>query len=218
MRIPLIHCWLINSNGGGEKLTKALCELFPQAAIFTHFSDPARFSTTIKQYTIKKTFSNKLQLNKRFYKHYMLLGLLALKQLDSSAHDLIISTESGLAKEVIVPTKTKHLCQCHTSMRYLWNHHNENLAHASPLVLIMALIFHCLRMWDVLFAKQADRIVAKSSVLATCAKRWWGYRADENHSPVDTVYFKGFIKEKPEGYYLFADRLVRYKRADMCTL
>ena len=36
MRVALVHDWLV-SNRGGEKVLEAVCELFPDADIFTLF-------------------------------------------------------------------------------------------------------------------------------------------------------------------------------------
>jgi glycosyltransferase involved in cell wall biosynthesis len=76
-------------------------------------------------------------------------------------------------------------------------------------------IFHYLRIWDVLSAGRADRIVANSSAVAARVKRWWGRKADVVHPPVDTTYFKDFVRDEPDDYYLFVGRLVHYKRADL---
>lgn len=216
MRTALVHYWLINSNGGGEKVLEALCELFPDADIYTHCVDPAKLSPLLRQHRIKTTLINKLPFSKRFHKHYLPLMPLALEQLDLSSYDLVISSESGPAKGVIVPTETRHLCYCHTPMRYLWDQKKEYLVQANPFVrLFMIPIFHYLRMWDVLSAKRADKIVANSTTVAARIKRWWGREAEVVHPPVDTAYFKRFIKQEPENYYLFVGRLVRYKRADL---
>ncbi|WP_338667709.1 glycosyltransferase [Pseudodesulfovibrio methanolicus] len=215
-KVALVHYWLVNRNGGGERVIEALCELFPQADIFTHCVDPTKLSHTLEQHTIKTTFINRMPFSKRFYKHYLPLMPLALEQVDLSEYDLVISSESGPAKGIIAPATTKHICYCHTPMRYLWDHKDAYLAEANPLIrLFMIPIFHYLRLWDVLSAKRADAIVANSSAVAARIKRWWGCEAEVIPPPVDTEYFKTFINEEPGDYYLFAGRLVRYKRADL---
>jgi len=215
MRIALVHYWLVN-HGGGEKVLEALCEMFPNADIFTHCVDRGRLPAIIKRHTIKTTFIDKLPFSKRFYKHYLPLMPLALERLNLSEYDLVISSESGPAKGVVVPTETKHICYCHTPMRYLWDHKEEYLAEANPLVrFFMIPIFHYLRIWDTLSARRADKIIANSSAVSARIKRWWGRRSEVIHPPVDTLYFKKFTQDAPEDYYLFAGRLVRYKRADL---
>jgi len=36
-------------------------------------------------------------------------------------YDLVISSESGPAKGVLTGSSTRHVCYCHTPMRYLWD-------------------------------------------------------------------------------------------------
>ena len=36
-------------------------------------------------------------------------------------YDLVVSSESGPAKGVLTSSSTRHICYCHTPMRYLWD-------------------------------------------------------------------------------------------------
>ena len=72
---------------------------------------------------------------------------LALEQLDLRAYDLVISSESGPAKGVIVRADVPHICYCHSPMRYLWDMHQDYLESAGPVArLFMRLFFHRLRL------------------------------------------------------------------------
>ena len=46
---------------------------------------------------------------------------MALESFDLRGYDLVVSSESGPAKGVIVPSSARHVCYCHTPMRYLWD-------------------------------------------------------------------------------------------------
>ena len=46
---------------------------------------------------------------------------LALESFDLREYDLVISSESGPAKGVITSSNARHICYCHTPMRYLWD-------------------------------------------------------------------------------------------------
>ena len=41
-RVAIVHYWLLNRRGG-ERVVEALCELFPQADLFTLVADPRCF-------------------------------------------------------------------------------------------------------------------------------------------------------------------------------
>ena len=46
MKVAIIHYWLVNMRGG-EKVLEALCELYPQADIFTHVYRPEKFQNSV---------------------------------------------------------------------------------------------------------------------------------------------------------------------------
>src|SRR5215475_5730407 len=116
MRVAIVHYWLLGMRGG-ESVVESLCRMFPDADIFTLFYDPAKVSTTIRSRNVTASYLNPLR------KHYRsLLPLMpsALESFDLRGYDLVLSSESGPAKGVIAPASARHVCYCHTPMRYLW--------------------------------------------------------------------------------------------------
>jgi len=81
MRVAIVHYWLINLRGG-EKVVEALCEMFPQAVIYTHVYCPERMSARINRHSVKTSFISKLPFAKTAYQKYLPLMPLALEQLD----------------------------------------------------------------------------------------------------------------------------------------
>src|SRR5580700_11459825 len=121
IKVAIVHYWLVGMRGG-EKVVEALCEMFPQADIFTHVYVPEAVSDTIRAHRVTTSFINALPASARLYKRYLPLMPLALEQLDLRDYDLVISSESGPAKGVIPPPSARHLCYCHSPMRYLCEH------------------------------------------------------------------------------------------------
>src|SRR5208283_6102045 len=117
MRTAIVHYWLLNMRGG-EKVVEALCRLLPDADVFTLFYDPERVSETIRRRRVQASF---LQPFRKAYRSLLPLMPLALESFDLRDYDLIVSSESGPAKGVIAPSRARHLCYCHTPMRYLWD-------------------------------------------------------------------------------------------------
>src|SRR5579884_1216225 len=117
MRVALVHYWLLGMRGG-EKVLESLCRMFPDADIYTLFCDPARLSDTIRRHRIHVSGLNPLR---RFYRGLLPLMPVALENFDLRDYDLIISSESGPAKGVITRSDSRHICYCHTPMRYLWD-------------------------------------------------------------------------------------------------
>ncbi len=215
MKVAIIHYWLVGMRGG-EKVVEALCEMYPQADIFTHVYVPEMVSDRIRQHKIIPTFINALPRAPTMYKSYLPLMPLALEHLDLRGYDLVISSESGPAKGVIPPAGAVHVCYCHTPMRYIWNMYHDYRNSAGALTrLMMPPLSHYLRMWDVTSAARVDSFVANSKTVSQRISRYYGADSVVIHPPVDTDAFT--IASEIEDYYLMAGELVSYKRPDLAV-
>ncbi len=217
MRVAIVHYWLVGMRGG-EKVIEALCEMYPQADIFTHVYVPQMVSERIRQHRIVPTFINSLPRASRMYKTYLPLMPLALERVDLRGYDLIISSESGPAKGIIPPSEAVHVCYCHTPMRYIWNMYHEYRDGAGPITrLLMPSLSHYLRMWDVTSAARVDSFVANSATVSRRIRRYYGADSTVIHPPVDTGAFATVPDAELGDYYLMAGELVSYKRPDLAV-
>lgn len=213
MKVAIVHYWLVNMRGG-EKVLEALCQLYPQADIFTHVVDESMLSPILRRHRIYTTFVNRLPGARRYYQWYLPLMPLALEQLDLSAYDLVISSESGPAKGVIVGPNTRHICYCHSPMRYLWDMYNEYLNGASlPVRCLFPVLAHYLRIWDRQSAQGVDQFIANSNFIAKRIAKYYRREAFVIHPPVAVEDF--YIADRVDDYYLLFGQLVKYKRADL---
>lgn len=216
MKVAIIHYWLCNRRGG-ERVIEALCEMFPQADIFTLVHDKDRLqSKIIAEHKVTPSFLQKLPFAKRHYQFYLPLMPMALEQFDLRGYDLILSSESGPAKGVIVPPDARHLCYCHSPMRYIWDMTHDYMDTASIFTKVASVpLFHYLRMWDALSANRVDRFVANSRTvkrrIASCYRR----EAEVIAPPVDVEAFAP--AQEREDFYLLAGELVAYKRPDLAV-
>jgi glycosyltransferase involved in cell wall biosynthesis len=210
MRAAIVHYWLQNMRGG-ERVVEALCRLLPDADIFTLFYDPERVSETIRSHHVRSSF---LQPLRKYYRSLLPLMPMALENFDLRGYDLIVSSESGPAKGVIAPSGARHVCYCHTPMRYLWDlypaYRNE-WTHSRIKRALMTPLANHLRLWDYASAARVDEFVANSENVRR--RIWKTYRRESSvvHPPVavETFYWK-----PPEDYYLIVSELVAYKRVD----
>jgi glycosyltransferase involved in cell wall biosynthesis len=217
MKVAIIHYWLVGMRGG-EQVIEALCDMYPQADIFTHVYVPENVSEKLRQHKVIPTFINSLPRAARMYKTYLPLMPMALEQLDLRGYDLIISSESGPAKGIIAPADALHVCYCHTPMRYIWNMYHDYRNSAGRVArFMMPPLTHYLRMWDVTSAARVDSFVANSATVARRIYRY--YRADAVviHPPVDTSAFSIAAPSELGDYYLMAGELVAYKRPDLAV-
>lgn len=215
LRVAVIHYWLVGMRGG-EKVLEEILRIFPNAEIFTNVADPEKLSPLIRSHRITETFVGRLPAARRFYQKYLGFMPRALEELDLRGYDLVISSESGPAKGVIVPPGTAHVCYMHSPMRYIWDHYpdyKERLGRLSGLY--FSILAHRLRQWDVTSATRVDRFVANSSFVASRIWRYYGRDAEVVHPPVDLGAYRLGDADRPREYYLFVSELVRYKRADL---
>ncbi len=216
MKVAIIHYWLINCRGG-EKVLEALCELYPQADIYTHVYDESAFKNSIiSKHKVTTTFISKLPMAIKAYQSYLPLMPLALEELDLNGYGLVISSESGPAKGVIPPPGIPHICYCHSPMRYAWDMYNEYKNRAGWLKRkIMPPLMHYLRRWDQQNSTQVTHFVANSSFVAKRINSYYRREASVIHPPVSFDEFN--ISETQGDYYLLLGQLVSYKRADIAV-
>ena len=210
MRSAIVHYWLLNMRGG-EKVVEALCRLLPDADIFTLFYDPDRVSPVIREHKVTASFLNPLR---RSYRSLLPLMPMALENFDLREYDLVVSSESGPAKGVLTPSRTRHVCYCHTPMRYLWElypAYRREWAGAAWKRALMAPLAHYLRLWDYSTAARVDEFVANSENVRRRIQKTYRREAEVIHPPVAVESFR---HEQPEDYFLVVSELVAYKRID----
>ncbi len=217
MRIAIVHYWLVGMRGG-ESVVEALCEMFPDADIFTHVVDREAISSRLRQHRISTSFIARLPRAVKAYRTYLPLMPLALEQLDMRRYDLIISSESGPAKGIVPPAEAVHVCYCHSPMRYIWNMYADYRAGAGLLTrMAMPALAHYLRAWDHSSAARVDQFVANSSCVATRIRKYYRRDSIVVHPPVDTGSFMPLHPDAVGDFHLMVGALVRYKRPDLAV-
>ena len=214
LKVAVVHYWLINMRGG-EKMLEALLELFPEADLYTHVYDHRGISASIKTHRVYTSSINRLPFARRLYRNYMPLMPNALKEFDLGRYDLVISSEAGPAKGVVVSPDAYHLCYCHSPMRYIWDLYHDYLRESGPLVrFFMKRLVPSLRAWDMGSANLVDRFITNSSYVAKRIGRYYRREAAVVFGPADIGRFLARARA-PEDFYLFFGQLVGYKRADI---
>ena len=215
MRTALIHYWIV-AERGGEKVLRALCDLFPDAVIFTHIANRDLAARLYPGHEIRTTFISRLPFSRKLYQSYLPLMPLALEQLDLSEFDLILSSESGPAKGVIPPPAAAHICYCHSPMRYIWDHYHIYRRNAGfPARAVFPFVAHRMRQWDVTAAARVDRFIANSNFVASRIQKYYRRSADVVHPPVDVEKYGTETTAAEENWrdaYLWIGQLTAYKK------
>ena len=215
MKVALLHYWLTNIRGG-EKVFLELCKMFPDADIFTHVISNKIKNTYFSEREIFTSFINKLPYAEKLFKNYMPLMFRATQSFDLTGYDLIISSESGPIKGIKKPDGARHVCYCHTPMRYLWDMFDDYYQSA-PLYkkVAMKLLKNYLRKQDLRSANSIDDFIVNSVFVQERVKRIYKRDAKVIYPPVNVEFFQQKVNDYRADYYLLAGELVKYKRPDL---
>jgi glycosyltransferase involved in cell wall biosynthesis len=213
-RVAVTHEWL-TIPGGSEQVVAQVLELFSDAELFTSVYDPAPWEPPIAGRPVHASFLDRIPGATRHYPKLLPLMNLAFESFDLSGFDLVISSNHACAKNVIVAPGARHVCYCHTPMRYAWDPRflaGEELGRAQGLA--ARALLPRLRRQDFVAAQRPDAILANSTTVAERVARHWRREAAVLHPPVEVERFLE-ISRAPADYYLVLGRVVPYKRADL---
>jgi glycosyltransferase involved in cell wall biosynthesis len=216
-RVALVHDWLTGMRGG-ERCLEILCELYPEATLYTLLHNRGSVSDVISRMNIKTSFVQKLPLASGHYQKYLPFFPAAIEQFDLREYDLVISSSHCVAKGVITSPETCHICYCHTPMRYAWEMYYTYFSKnsVSRLVRWSAPFFmNYLRTWDERSSDRVDHFVANSRNVKSRIHKHYRRQAEVIYPPADTDYFG--LADREGEYYLVASALVPYKRIDLAV-
>ena len=220
LRVALVHDWLTGMRGG-EKVLEAIAELFPGAPIHTLIHRPGSLGEVFRDHPIHTSFLQSIPGIHRFYRHFLPLFPAAIEDFDFGAYDLVVSTSHCVAKGAITPPHARHLCYCHSPMRYAWDQeHTYFPKRRGPVARFRNLMLTGLRAWDVASGPRVDRFLANSSFVARRIERFYGRPADVVPPPVDTEFFTPppeTTEDTPADgdYALVVSAMAPYKRIEI---
>jgi glycosyltransferase involved in cell wall biosynthesis len=214
-RVALVHDYL-NQYGGAERVLEALHDLFPDAPVYTSIYDPDTMPPLYRSWDIRTSWMQRLPGWRRYFRHYMPLYPSAFESFDLSGYDLVVSSSSAFAKGVIPAADARHVCYCHTPMRFAWrtDSYVEREQIGGPQRVILPLLLTYVRLWDVSSAGRVDQFIANSREVA--GRIWRCYRREAAVIP-PPVELPPFRPQPPDDYYLAGGRLIPYKRLDLAV-
>jgi glycosyltransferase involved in cell wall biosynthesis len=213
LRVAIVHHWLV-TQGGGERVLEALASMFPDADIFTLMADPKSIPPALGDRRITESFLGRIPWSGRFHRHLLPLYPMAVEQLDLRRYDLVITSDAGPMKGVLVAPGALHICYCHAPMRYLWNQYQEYRNELSgPAKYVFAASAHYVRAWDFAAAQRVSLFVANSLNVSHRIRQYYSRPSLVLYPPVDTSF--AFLEASVDDSFLTVGRLVAYKRIDL---
>ncbi len=213
-RVALVHDFLLDLRGA-ERVFLQLCDLFPQADLFTAVYDRAGTEGRFADRTVNTTYLQRLRPTAHTFRPLLPFYPAAIESLDLRGYDLVVSSSSAWAHGVLPDVHAVHVCYSHNPFRYAWNAREETLAGQPPLLRpVLAEILRRWRQWDQLAAQRVDAYVANSHTTALRIDRYLGREAAVLYPPVEVDRFSpGVVGD----HYLVLSELMAHKRIELAV-
>ncbi len=215
IKVALVHDFL-DTYGGAEKVLEAICEIFPQAPIYTLLYDKNKMREMFSDKEIHTSFLQKFPQFIKKRKRYLLpLMPTAPETFDLRDFDLVISSSGAWSKAIVTRLNTKHICYMHSPMRFVWDYNEKYLKEIKEKVGILKRMFLTyLRVWDFQASQRPDIVIANSAYTKKRIDKFYRRNSTVIYPPIEKrEVAKMTITEK--GYFLVVSRLSAYKKVDL---
>lgn len=224
-KVALVHDFLV-SYGGAERVFESLCQMYPEAPIYTLLYDRERMGEHFRGRDIRTSWLGKLPrfIQKR-YRLFVPFFPVAVESFDLREFDLVISSSGAWSKGIITRLNTMHIAYLHSPMRYAWDYHEayfKELGARGRWNILTRLLMSYLRIWDTQAAARPDILLANSEFTAARIRKYYHREAAVIYPPVSLREDAGLqnetdksvnISQKRE-YFLVVSRLTRSKKID----
>lgn len=218
MKVVILHDWLTGFRGG-ERVLEAICEMFPEAPIYTLIHKKGSTSPTIESREIVTSFLDKIPGIYDNYRKFLPVMPLAAELLKITHEaDLVISSSHCVIKGVKKPKGAKHISYVHSPMRYIYDQFDSYFGNASLPIKIAAHICRpYLQWWDKRSNKNVDQMIANSEFVRKRIQKYYNIDAKVIHPFVDLEDFEEVQKNPPpkEDFYLMVTAFAPNKRVDL---
>lgn len=211
-KVCLVTDWLTNL-GGGERVLKAIADLFPLAPIFTTVVDRENIGDFAKR-DIRTSFLQNVPVLHRKQQYLLPLLPRAIESLDVSEYDVVLSFSSFGAKSVKTGEHQKHICYLHTPVRYAWEPDFDPRVKSLPFFMrpMVKRSLETIKKWDYDTRHRPDLYIANSSTTKERVKQYYDMDVISLYPPVEAHDF--FLADKKD-FYLAAGRMVPYKKFEL---
>src|SRR6185369_7600899 len=221
MKVALVHDQ-INDYGGAERVLEALCEMYPDAPIYTAFY---RKNSIAWQHFKKRKiipswahylpfFATKLHSPLRFLAPWI------WGSFDFSKYDVVITSASWyVTKGIEKAGKTIEICYCHTPPRWLYGYKTSiELQRFWPVRIYATIIGHFMRLYDFAASQKVDYFIANSEEIKARIKKFYRRDAAVIYPPVSLPESRSKSHEsRKRDYYFVVSRIVGGKGLDLAV-
>jgi glycosyltransferase involved in cell wall biosynthesis len=179
--------------GGAERVLKTFLEIYPDADIYSLFGkEDVEKAIGIK--SVNYSWLQNIPILRSIYRYTYFLWPIAIESLDLREYDLVISNSFSVSKGAITTEKSTHIAYVNSPMRYAWSMKDIYFSkeYFGPVRgLIISILIHYLRIWDVTSSRRPDIVIANSSLVKERWEKYYGGRVNKIITPpVETPNMK----------------------------
>jgi glycosyltransferase involved in cell wall biosynthesis len=212
-RVALVHDFLLDVRGA-ERVFLELCELYPQADIYTAVYDEVGTEGRFADRGVHSSFLQRLRPSARTFRALLPFYPAAIESFDFSGYDLVVSSSSAWAHGVLCDESTVHVSYCYNPFRYAWNDRDRTIARRRDPVTraVLRSVFRRWRQWDWIAAQRTDRYIAISRISQARIRAYFGRDAQIVYPPVD---IERFAPGQVGDHYVVLSELMPHKQIDV---
>lgn len=219
MKIAIVHDWFNTKVGGAERVAIELAKMFPDAPVFTLIYNHQKFGGLIDGGRIQTSFLQKFPRT-ILDRPKILLPLIprAVGSLDLSGYDMVISSSFGFVKNITTPAGCRHICYCHSPMRFAWDYRDkymDDIGLGKLAKTAANITLKQIRCWDLKGNDGVDVWLANSKTVAQRIKKYYHQSSQVVYPPAETSGFKPVSSSSKKDFYLTMGMLTPYKKINL---
>jgi glycosyltransferase involved in cell wall biosynthesis len=218
MKVVILHDWLTGFRGG-ERVLEALCQMYPDAPIYTLLHKKGSTSPLIESKEIHTSFLDKIPGIYTHYRKFLPIMPLAveLMRIKQDA-DLVISSSHCVIKGVKKPKGSKHICYIHSPMRYIYDQFDNYFENKNLFIRASAYLARpFLKLWDKKSNSNVDLFLPNSNFVQKRVQQHYELGSNVVYPFVELEDFKDIKKQAitKEDFYLMVTAFAPNKRVDL---
>lgn len=215
-RIAIVH-ERFTEVAGSEYVAEQLAWQWPDAEMFAALARPSGVPSSLA--APATTWLDGVYKTALRHKSYAPLAPLiprAFRKLDLNRFDAVVVSHHAWATQVVFATDAPVIAYVHAPARWAWDP-VMRAQEAGGLAgrTVLSGLSRMTRRTELAAVPRLDRIVANSTAVAQRISDYWGRESDVVHPPVNTDDFRYDPTVEREDFFLFAGRIVPWKRPDL---